>query len=166
KARGSSLRKASPIAGTTSVGENIEVGLAWAMMREPSEELAGGGGEVIGDRAERQAGEEGEPADDQDDPDEQPDPQSAGGGEGARAGRRVLLRREAASDRQHGDDDEETTDPHRDAEQGIVERRPRGEPGEGRAVVRGGGGAGVEDLRKAVRPLVERPGDPRLRHRG
>src|SRR3546814_74770 len=47
------------------------------------EELAADHREMVGNRAEGEAGEEGQAAEDQDDPDEQADPQAAGGGKGA-----------------------------------------------------------------------------------
>ncbi len=80
--------------------------------------------------------------------------------------RRVFLGREAAGDRQHRHDDEEPAAPHRDAQQRIVEGRTRGQAGKGGPVVRDGRAEGVEDLREAVRALVERPGQACRHHRG
>ena len=56
------------IAGTTRAALNIEVGAFMALY--PSEKLAAGHREVIGDGTEREARQEGETAKDQDDPDQ------------------------------------------------------------------------------------------------
>src|SRR3546814_4942818 len=71
-----------------------------------------------------------------------------------------------SSDVCSSDLDEEAPDPHRDAEQTIVEGRGRRQPGEGRAIVSHARGEGIEDLRETMRPLVERPREASRQHRG
>ncbi len=79
-ALGASLRNASPSAGPASWAENIEGAAALAIIVS-LEQLAGDHREMVGDRSEREAGQEGQAADDQDDADQQSDPQRTGGGE-------------------------------------------------------------------------------------
>ena len=94
--RGSSLTKAWPIAGSTIAGSSsvvagmrlrsFEVSMV-RLRRSGSEHGAGEHREMLDDRAERERGEEGQPADDQDHADQQADEQRAGGREGAARGR-------------------------------------------------------------------------------
>src|SRR4051812_8785132 len=108
--RGSSLRKASRIAGAISSAVNSDLLGVRAIRTVPSEGFAADHRKMIGDGAKRQARQESEAAEDQDDPHEQAHPQSTRGRERARAFGRVLLRGEAAGDRQHRHDDEEAAE--------------------------------------------------------
>ena len=92
-ARGSSLAKAEPMAGTTILGSvsavtgirlrNCEVSIEATPRWNRSEQLACPHRELLDDRAEGECGEEGQAADDQDHADQQADEQTAMGREGA-----------------------------------------------------------------------------------
>jgi hypothetical protein len=116
---------------------------------------------VLDHGAERERREIGEAADDQDDGDEKPDEEPAMRREGARRCRHDLLGGERAGDRQHRHDHQEAADQHREAQRRIVEERVGAQPGEGAAVIAGGGDIGVERLAEAVRSGIGEPGEPR-----
>ena len=80
---------------------------------------------------------------------------------GKRAGRRRdrLLAGERAGDRHRRHDHEEAADEHRDRTGDVVEEGVAGEAGEGRAVVAGLRGVGIEHLGEAVRPGIGHRGD-------
>ena len=122
---------------------------------------AGGHREMLDDRSERERREEGQAADDQDHADDQADEQAAGGRERAGRWRNRFLLRERAGDRHGRDDHPEAADEHRDGAGDVVEERVAGEAREGRAVVAGLRGVGVEHLGEAVRPGIGHRGDRR-----
>ena len=99
-------------------------------------------------------GEEGEPGDDHDAPASRPVNSGVSGGEGARGDRARALRASEparASTRTIG-----TNRPTSIASPSVVLYSPcRRQPGEGRAVVVGRRGEGVDHLGQAVRPAVE-----------
>src|SRR3990167_4910791 len=158
-ARGLSLRKASPIAGTISSAVNRDL-VSDRAIGLSLEKLAARHREMVGDGTKREAGQESQAADDQHNADQQAGPEQSRGREAARRRRRMFLRRQAARDRQHRYDDEETADPHRHAQQAVIEGGVRGEARKRRSIVPDRAGEGVEDFGKAVRPLVERAGEP------
>ena len=87
-------------------------------------------------------------------PTKQADEEAAMGREGAaETGTVFLAASEPAIARR--DDHQEAADQHRDAERQVVEERVAGEPAEGRAVIAGARGEGIEDLGEAVRPGIE-----------
>ena len=77
-----------------------------------------------------------------------------------------LLGRERAGDRHGRDDHPEAADQHRDGAGDVVEERVAGQAGEGRAVVAGLRGVGVEHLGEAVRAGIGHRGDRRRDHHG
>src|SRR5476651_727791 len=89
-ARGSSFLKALPIAGTRMAGSNTLLACCLLMV-VLSEEGAGLHRQMFDDGAQRQGGEECEPAHDQDDADQKADEQPAMGGKGAGRDRHDLL---------------------------------------------------------------------------
>ena len=77
-----------------------------------------------------------------------------GGGKGAGGRRRDLLGDQSAGDRHRRNDDDEASEQHRHAQHDVVVEGVGGEAGEGRAVVAGRRGIGVEDLAEPVRPRI------------
>src|SRR5712675_1929797 len=169
--RGSSLAKAEPIAGITIFGSSIaETGTRFcnfmtSMDVTPkcvrSEQGVGVHREVLDDRTERERREEGEAADDQDHADHQADEQAARGRQ--RAGRRWdrFLARQRARQRHRRHDHEEAADEHRTRKGHIIEEGVAGEAGEGRTVIAGRRGIGIEHFSEPVRARVGH-----RRHRG
>src|SRR3984957_838906 len=159
--RGSSLAKAEPIEGKTIFGSSIAdtgtrfcsfmVSMDITPKEDRSEQGVGVHGEMLDDRPERQRREEGETADDQDHADEEAYQQAAGGRQ--RAGRRRdrLLAGQRACQRHRRHDHEEAADEHRTRQGQVVEEGVAGEAREGRAVIAGRRGIGIEHLGEAVR---------------
>ena len=121
---------------------------------------------MLDDRSERQCREEGEAADDQDHADHEADEQPARGREGAGGSRHDLLGRQRAGNRHGRDDHPEAADQHGDGAGDVVPERVAGQAGEGRAVVAGLRGVGIEHLGEAVRARVRHRGDGRGDHDG
>src|ERR1700689_5058211 len=152
--RGSSLRNDEPMAGSTIFGSSIaDTGFCFcnfmtSMDVTPncvrSEQVACGHREVLDDRPERPRREEGQAADDQDDADDEADEQAAGGRQRAGRRRNRLLAGERARDRHRRHHHEEAADEHGARQCQIVEEGIAGEAGEGRAVVAGRRGVGIE----------------------
>src|SRR3954470_17611471 len=177
--RGSSLMKDARIAGTTILGSSIAetdarfCRFVVSMEVTPnnqkavdqntsrSEHLAGVHREMLDDGAEGEGREEGEAADDQDHADDEADEQPARGREGARGRRDRFLGGQRTRDRHRRDDHEEAADEHRACEREIVEEGVAGEAREGRAVVAGRRGEGIEHLGEAMRPGIRHRGDRR-----
>src|SRR5215218_3787172 len=141
--RGSSLPKAAPTAARTIAGSNSFFGVAMGRL---SEQLAGALEQVLDDRPEGERREEGEGADDHDHADQQADEQGGVGREGPRPGRDLLLGGQAAGDGQDGQDRQEAPGEQRQRPGQVVEGRVAGQAGEGRAVVVGHRGEGVQGL--------------------
>src|SRR5262245_24576814 len=172
--RGSSLTKAEPIAGTTILRSNsadtgmrlrmLEVSMGTSSGSVRREQRARSHREVLDDGTERERGEEGQAADDDDHAHHQADEQAAGGREGARRGRNRFLLGKRAGDRHSRNDHPETADQHRDGAGEVVEQGVAGQTGEGRTVVAGLRGVGVEHLGKAVRARIGHGRDRRRDH--
>src|SRR5579859_1185120 len=167
--RGSSLAKAAPMAGHTIFGSSIaDTGMRLFILTTgstevtpKSEEGVGVAGEMLDNRPQRQRREEGQSADDQDHADDEADEQAARGRERATGRRHRLLLGKRTSDRHGRHHHEEAADEHRDTPGDVVERDVAGKAGEGRAVVAGLRGIGIEHLGEPVRAGIGHRGHRR-----
>src|SRR5664280_3067423 len=110
--------------------------------------------EMLDDGAERQHGQVGEADDEDGDAGQHQGEQRRAGGQGPPGHRDPLLAAQRAGDGQDRDHQGEPADQHADALRGVVPVGVATETGEGRAVVVGGRGVGVDDLGETVGPRV------------
>src|ERR1700730_5560940 len=158
--RGSSFVRAEPIAGKTILGSIIaETGTRFCSFmtsmdvtpNDRSEQIAGRHRQRLDDRPERERREEGETADDQDYADDQADEQAARRRQGAGRRRNRLLAGERTRHRHRRNDHEEAADKHRTRQREIIEEGVAAKTREGRTVVAGRRGVGIQHLRKTMR---------------
>src|SRR4051794_9427482 len=149
------------VRGSSFFSESSSTGRTWSAGSRERSERAGGPDRLVtvsepfGERSQRQRREVGEADDHEDDGDEQSHEQRPVGGEGPLVGGRPPLGGQPAREGEDEDDRQEPAEHHRQTERDVVERRVRRQPGEGRAVVVGRGGEGVQHLGEPVRPGVE-----------
>src|SRR5882757_10838626 len=169
--RGSSFATAEPIAGITIFGSSIaETGMRFCSFMvsmdvtpkcDRSEQGIGVHREVLDDRAERERREEGETTDDQDDTDDQADEQAAGRRQRAGGRRNRLLAGERTRNSHGRHDHEEAADEHRDTTGYVVKQDVARQAGEGRTVIAGLRGVGIQHLGEAVRAGIGHRGNRR-----
>src|SRR6201991_3116646 len=173
---GSSFTNAARIAGHTIFGSSsADTGAFFCSFRasmdvtpkgDRSEQGVRIHREVLDNRSECERGEEGEAADDQDDADDKADEQATRGRQRAGRWRDGFLARQRTRKRHRRHDHEEAADEHRACQREVVEEGIAGEAGEGRTVVAGRRGEGIEHFGKTVRTGIGHRGHRRRHHHG
>src|SRR5580658_2503555 len=116
-----------------------------------SENPSGMHQQVLEDRPQAERREKCKRADDQNHGDQQEREQRRGNREGAHRFRHDFLARQISGDCQHRNHHEEAAEKHVERAADVVPGRVPVQPGEGRAVIAGHRGVGVQNLRQAVR---------------
>ena len=119
---------------------------------------------MLGNRAKRESGEEGQGADDQNDRHQEAREQEAVGREGSWPRGHGAFAAHGTRNGHDRDHHEEATEQHGDSESRVPPGRVRIEPGKRRTVISRAAGIGIEHFGESMRPGVVQRSNAAVRH--